>query len=152
MLPSTISGGLRGRTHGQKCQAEDRLEGRAFLAGRQDWSLEVSLGCGKVVYTDESQHRRPWSRATGCFTATKKSASQPLCIIWAKLSKTETRNPHWTYTSTCFLYLSFDSYLLKCKSTLEVKLWKQMLMSSAEPEASAAALGPVGYTVPSLEG
>lgn len=72
MLPSAIWGGRRGRTHGQKYHAkEDRLRGRAFLAGRQPASLGVSLGSGKVVYTGENQHRRPRPKARGCFTAAK---------------------------------------------------------------------------------
>lgn len=70
-------------------------------------------------------------------------------IGWIK--KTETRNSCRTYPSTCFLYLPLDSYLLECKSTLEVKFWKQMLVSRTEPEAATAALGPAGYMVPNLE-
>lgn len=54
--------------------------------------------------------------------------------------------------STCFLYLSLDSYLLKCKNSLVMKVWKQMLISSAESEASAGAPWPVGYLVPNMEG
>lgn len=152
MLPAAISVGLRGRTHGQKCQTSDGLRGsRALPAGWWASSLGA-LGRWKVSQRWQPAQKTLTQGHRRFHSSREISLSQPLCIIWAKLSKTETRNPYWTYPSSCFLYLSLDRYLLMCKSTLEVKLWKQMSMSSAEPEASAAALGPVTNVVWSLEG
>lgn len=64
--------GPRGRTHGQKCQAKDRLRGRAVQQASkpQVWGSACALGSWLTQMT--ASKKRPWPRAIGCFTAAKK--------------------------------------------------------------------------------
>lgn len=96
-----------------------QAERQDLRTSRQALSPGVSLGSGKVGYTEDNQHRRPCPSLQDV-SQQQRNKSVSLFIILAKLRKTETRNPHWTYSSTCYLYLSLDRYLLNHESTIHL--------------------------------
>lgn len=97
MLPSVISGGLRGRTHGQKC-------------------LGVSLGSGKVVYTDHSQHRT----LTQCqrMFHSSKEISQSAPVYGIAVNKAKLRQA--THVEPTLLLLSSTSCLTATCESIKI--------------------------------